>query len=215
MAARSHAAPFSDHLREAIALNRERLGQWSALSQGRTRAVSRLLIASEYATLPVAWWTERAAQRAGAAAVAALAACFVPMRNLPPIQRSAPVDAPHSLLQARRSATAAWAGAISAATRADAPQDAHAATATMLRTLAAAPGTLCMRRHLAESAARVACVLRSLNAREPARAILWALLERHALGIRFADVLDDLALPLQRDGIPILAHDLPPIPWEL
>jgi hypothetical protein len=69
-----------------------------------------------------------------------------------------------------------------------------------------------MRRHLAESAARVAAVIAACAPLHPARPLLWGLLLRHGVGFPAGDRLDDLALPLQREGIPILAHDLPSIP---
>lgn len=208
-------APFSDHLREAIALNRARLEPWAVLSQGRTRVVSRLLITSEYATLPVAWWTERQARRAAPSGLRDLDRCFVSMRDLPPVERAAPADAPQALRRARAAATTTWARAVAAARRADAPDAALAASLALLRDLADAPGALCMRRHLAESAARAGSVLMGLSRESAVRPVLWGLLQRHGLGFGAADRLDDLALPLQREGVPILAHDLPVIPWQV
>ena len=207
----SHA-PFSSHLRDAIAINRARTEPWAALSAGRSRIVSRSLIASEYATLPVAWWFEWHARSAGLDAVATLGRCFVEMRDLPPVAQAAPTDVSLVLRRRRGADTATWRRAVTAAQRADRADAALAASRALLDPLDDAPGTLCMRRHLAESAARVASVLRLPDTPPAARPFLWALLVRHGLGLSAADRLDDLALPLQRDGIPILAHDLPVIP---
>jgi hypothetical protein len=207
----SHA-PFSSHLRDAIAINRARTEPWAALSAGRSRLISRALIASEYATLPVAWWFEWHARSAGLDAVATLGRCFVEMRDLPPVTHATPRDAPHDVRRRRGADTSMWRGAVAAAQRADRADAAVAASRALLEPLDDAPGTLCMRRHLAESAARVASVLRLPETPREVRPVLWALLLRHALGLTAADRLDDLALPLQRDGIPILAHDLPVIP---
>lgn len=208
----SDLRPFSAHLREAIAVNRARAPRWAALTNGRTRLVSRLLVASEYATLPVAWHLERQARAAGSEALEALNRCFVPMGDLPPVTRAAPADAPAAVRSRRSTATATWRSAATAAWRADAPDVALAASRAMLHELAEAPGTLCMRRHLAESAARVAAVLQDTDRSRAAREVVWSVLLRHGMGFHVGDRLDDLALPLQRDGIPILAHDLPAIP---
>ena len=53
---------FERHLREAIALNRERAPKYAAISGGATRPISRALISAELALLPVARWFDAAAR---------------------------------------------------------------------------------------------------------------------------------------------------------
>jgi hypothetical protein len=207
-------APFTAHLREAIAINRDRADAWAALSHGRTRVLSRLLVASEMATLPFAWWVERQAKRSGPGMVEMLGRCFVAMRDLPPVVRVAPADAPAMLRAARADATERWRRSVDTARANHAPDAVVAHSKRLLRDLDDASGILCMRRHLLESSARVAFVMQHIPRNHRGRFVMWDLLQRHGLGLCVAERLDDLALPLQREGLPFLAHDLPAIPHD-
>jgi hypothetical protein len=204
--------PFGEHLREAIAVNRQRREGWSDLSAGRTRSISRWLIGSEVALLPVAAWCDRRAAREGAAGTAALARCFVPMHGLGPVALAAAADAPSALLAARGATRQSLVRALARARGRDEPLAAREVLASALDQLAAARGTLAMRRHVLESARRVASVLLDTDVPKAIRQLLWQFALQHAQALRAADMLDDLALPLQREGIPILENDLPAIP---
>src|SRR5215207_3680309 len=75
--------PFEHHLREAIALNRERAPRYAALSDGASRPISRGLIAAEYLLLPVARWFDRRAASYHRAGIPLLEDLFVPMALTP------------------------------------------------------------------------------------------------------------------------------------
>lgn len=87
-----------------------------------------------------------------------------------------------------------------------------------------APATLveaqlnAMRRHLEESRDRVRAVsarlrhLASVAGLPDPEPLLRKLVWWHERALPLADRLDALARPLQREGIPILVHDLPVIP---
>lgn len=209
------AGPFEAHLRDAIALNRERAPRYAALSHGASMSISRSLIAAEWLLLPVARWFDRRAAPYERAGIPLMQDCFVPMSDVPPFMASRPwppaasPPAPATPSRSRRRIRSAFRNGSFAAA-ADAVED-------ELRVLAAAPGHA-MLRHLLESARRIATVAPAhVSAAEvqglPSPApLLGRLLLLHLLGLETAMRLDRRAHVLQRQGIPILEQDLPPIP---
>src|SRR5687767_11786773 len=77
---------FAGHLREAMALNRERAAGYAALSDGQSRSLSRLLIGSEALTMGLAVGLEAAAAPYWHAGIPILCADFVPMDGAAPMQ---------------------------------------------------------------------------------------------------------------------------------
>lgn len=213
--ARSTAGAFEHHLREAIALNRERAPHYAALTAGRSRRISRVLITSELVLLPVARWFDRRAlpyERAGIPLMTSLfvpmagAAAFEPRRQAPQPGAASPPD----VGAIRRRIAAAWAER-SGAGLVEAIED-------ELAQLERTPATECMVRHLLESARRIAMLApthaeaaRTAGLPDP-QPMLLHLLRMHLWGLAAGAMLDDWARPLQLEGIPILAQDLPPIP---
>lgn len=212
---RRRAGPFEAHLRDAIGLNRERAPRYAALSSGASRSISRSLIAAEWLLLPVARWFDRRAAPYECAGIPLMQDCFVPMSGVPPFAVSCPCPsepvppAPATPFRTRRRIRSAFrTGSFPAAA---------GAIEAELRVLEAAPGHA-MLRHLLESARRIATVAPGHIARAeilglPSPALLLSrLLLLHLLGLETAALLDRRAHLLQRQGIPILAQDLPPIP---
>jgi hypothetical protein len=207
--------PFERHLREAIALNRVRAGPYAALSGGRSRLVSESLIASERLLLPLARWFDGRAEPYHRAGIPVLEAVFVPMTGLGPVERRAPLPGPgvgrHAGARARASRAVGQALARGDVARARAAVEAALARLSC-------PAVDGMRRHVLESARRVLTVAGPLGrlavARRlpPPEPLLHRLARLHVWSLPAADRLDDLALPLQLQGVPILVHDLPPIP---
>jgi hypothetical protein len=207
--------PFEHHLREALEINRARLSLYARLSGGRSVGISRRLIRSEQLLLPVAWWFDRRAEPYHRAGVRLLHDVFVAMSDAPaaptspgpPCRRDAP---PPSSAALRRSVGAGyvrggWGGAAAEADRA-------------LVRLQDSRGADCMLRHLLESVRRIAEVAPAaaeasahLGLPSPAR-LLNQLFRLHLWGLAPAARLDRDAYPLQREGIPILCADVPPIP---
>ena len=208
--------PFERHLREAIALNRERAPRYASLSGGASLVVSWALIASEVMLLPVARWFDRRAEVYHRAGVPLLESMFVPMSGALPFLPTRPAaarakDAPAPQPTAIRAR-------VIAAYRASSFAGAAAALEHELAALADTPGTDCMLRHLLESAYRVAelapnhiALAQERGLRSPAK-LLAVLFRMHLWGLYAASLLDRRALPLQARGIAILAQDLPPIP---
>ena len=211
--------PFEHHLREAIALNRERAPHYAALSDGASRPISRALIAAECLLLPVARWFDRRAAPYHRAGVPLLEDLFVPMALAPAFGSVRPMaddrpsgSGPRPRAIRRRVGRAYAEGGFASA---------DAALADELAALAVAPRADCLVRHLLESAHRLAtlaphhlarCEEQGLASPAP---LLARLLRLHLWGLTSASALDRRARPLHARGVPILAQDLPPIPvWS-
>ena len=203
-------------MRDAIALNEARAPLYGALSGGRSLAISRRLVRSERALLPVARWFDWRARRWERAGIPILEEIFVPMATAPAFtERGTEVRSTgdsanvstvrHAALRRFRDAGFEGAGTV---------------LGKAIDALGAQPGADCLVRHLLESAHRLTilapmhvCRAREKGLPSPAR-LLALLLRLHLWGLASARDLDDRARPLQARGIPILANDLPPIPRD-
>lgn len=212
----SAVGQFEGHLREAIALNRDRAPMYAALSSDASRPISRALIAAERLILPIARWFDRRAAPYEQAGVPLLESLFAPMSAAPPFLPVRPAGlresgqpSPEPAVIRRRVAAAYRAGSFPGA---------EDALASELAALASAPGVDCLVRHLLESAYRLSqlapvhvAAAQERGLRSPAP-LLARLLRLHLWALGPAGVLDRRAGPLQARGIAILAQDLPPIP---
>ena len=211
---RRSAGPFEAHLRDAIALNRERAPRYAALSRGASRSISRALIAAEWLLLPLARWFDRRAAPYERAGIPLMQDCFVPMSGAPPLADSRPWPA---VVRPAPATPALIRRRIRSAFRIGSFPAAADAIEAELRVLEAAPGNA-MLRHLLESARRIAAVApghvksATLQGMPSPAPLLTRLLLLHLIGLNAATLLDRRAHLLQRQGIPILAQDLPPIP---
>jgi hypothetical protein len=208
--------PFERHLREAIALNRERAPRYAALSRGQSRGISNALIGAEIGLLPLAKWFDAAARPYHAAGIPLLEDLFVSMANTPSFQDSRLMSAAAQVVSLKR--PRAIRQRVRRAFRAGSFAAAAAVLDEELTLLAVDPEANCMIRHVLESAHRLTLLApeqveqaRARGLRSPAP-LLRRLLALHLWGLRAANALDRRALPLQRRGIAILAQDLPRIP---
>lgn len=205
---------FERHMLEAIALNEARAPRYSSLTDGASLAISRRLILSERALLPVARWFDRSTRRWERAGIPILEEIFVPMATAPAFAergseiRGAGNPALDRTVRRRVMRSYRDAGFEGAAI----------VLRDAIDALSAEPGMDCLVRHLLESAYRLAMLApRHIEAaRERGLAsprwLLSLLLRLHLWGLGRARDLDARARPLQARGIPILAQDLPPIP---
>ena len=209
------SGPFERHLREAIALNRERAPRYAELSGGASRIISRRLIAAEYALLPVARWFDRRAAPYHRVGIPLLESLFESMA-LAPAFVAAPVTS-RSATAFVRLPTAPIRRRVWRAYRDGQFPDVVRALEHELAKLAASHAPNALVRHLLQSAQRLATLAprhealaleRGLASPAPIQA---RLLRLHLLGLRIAAGLDWRAHPLQSKGIAILAQDLPPI----
>lgn len=203
--------PFEQHIREAIALNRERAALYARATNGASNRVFRRFIFLEYAVLPFARWFDRRSRGYESAGVPLLSSVFESMSKVPEICLSAEMHdddgwspRPRAI---RRALLVAFrdGGFEGVARRAE----------EELRDLAVRPWRDCMLRHQLESIVRL-CTVAPENVREAiARGLpspeplLRRLFFFHLRGVSGSVWLDRPALPLQRKGVPILERDLP------
>ncbi len=199
---------------EAIALNEARAPLYSSLSDGASLAISRRLMVTERALLPVARWFDRRARRWERAGIPVLEEVFMPMETAPSfVARGREIRDPGNP-PLDRSVRQRVLGRY----REGGFEGAALALREAVDALMAEPGMDCLVRHLLESACRLALLapgqLRAARERElpSPRRLLALLLRLHLWGLGRARDLDEAARPLQARGIPILAQDLPPIP---
>ena len=199
---------------DAIALNEARAPLYSSLTNGASLAISRRLILTERALLPVARWFDRRARRWERAGIPILEEIFVPMASAPAFTERGKELRGAGNAPRDRSVRQRVLGSY----RDAGFEGAALALREAIDVLNAEPGVDCLTRHLLESARRVALLapghIRAASERGLAspRWMLSLLLRLHLWGLGRARELDVAARPLQARGIPILAQDLPPIP---
>lgn len=211
------SGPFTAHMREAIALNQERLPLYAQLTNGVSLPISRRLIRAEQLAIPIALWFDRAAMPYEARGIPLLSDAFVSMERAPAFAASPPLPpapprllAPREAWQLGRSVTRAYRqrGWGEAALVLDAALDA----------MADAPCYACMVRHLLESALRVALLAPHHAAQAEQHGLRgtaglsWRLVWLHLMALSQAAALDQQAAPLQARGVPIVCQDVPRVP---
>ena len=210
--ARTEPTPLADHLRDAIRLNRSRRAGYRQRGGLRADVLSRLLVASERALLPVAVLLDAQAARLPAPILAAelsdLARAPAADRPLPALVRSQ--DAPRPLGPLRRHARHALA-------RRDFATAARALDhlARALRQRERFDGRRrALAVHVAESAgvmaARGAAYARQTDGASEALSV--RLVRGHLALLPAALALDRLAAPVHARGVGLFVNDLPAIP---
>ncbi|HEX6368882.1 MAG TPA: hypothetical protein VF006_08115 [Longimicrobium sp.] len=213
------AAPASRcmerHMRDAAKLNRERMPLYAALTEGRSRGISRRLIWAERLSIPVAWYVDRRARPFQRAGIPVVCDDFVPMAETPAFRER--IDHPPPLSAFAPSDARRIRRAITRARRDGGFPAVSAAVEHELARLEGTPGFHCMVRHLLESALRIAnqaplyeARARELGLRSPA-GVSRMMLDLHLTALAEAAALDRRAAPLQARGIPIVCQDVPPI----
>lgn len=210
---------FSEHLREAIALNRERREHYATLTGGLSRGVSDLLIASEVLMLPVAAVFDARARWFQRAGIPIMCDDFMPMSDAAPLQTERGPRLQVSEL------VETWDGSLQRDIVLEAYNEegfggAARELEAALSVLATAPSFMCMTRHMLESALRAANLAPGYLEASRTRRMAWLGpddLSRDFLWLQLqalpaAHTLDRLAAPLQADGVGIVCRDVPPIP---
>lgn len=210
---------MATHLREAIALNRERMPRYAARTEGASERISRRLVATERQALLAAAYFDRRAEPYLRRGIGVVCEAFVPMALTPAYADSVdprPGDGPEAAAVSLAPAGEVR-GRVNRALRAEGFAGAARALEAEVARLAPAPRRHCMTRHLLESALRIAHVA-PRHAEAAARARLPSpeddarrLLDLHLYALDDAAELDALAAPMQARGVPILCRDVPPI----
>ncbi len=206
---------LTQHLSEAIELNRTRLPLYAARSDGQSRAISQLLIAGERLGLLTAKPLEALERPLRDDGVSILCEDLMPMRLTPEYQAiSQPAFTmdfvADTTTSARTEVLAAWKlGGYSAL---------EETADTWLQRLGNDGPYHCMVHHLLSSVARGAALAPGQIVRAEAHSkgplakkvidtFLWEQIELLSL----ARKIDQLAAPLQAEGLSIICGDVPPI----
>jgi hypothetical protein len=207
----------SHHLREAIALNSERLEKYFAVSGGMSLPVSLRLISIERAILLVVPALEIPAKFYQKRGVPVLCLDMVPMDNAPPfVERvSTPLEpySPKSGQELQDKLTQLYGqGNLNPL---------EELLEAELADLQATPSYHCLTRHLLESILRSARLepvyermSRDRGLPKP-NFISTTFIRAQIHQLKKAAEIDDQAAPLQAKGIPIICNDVPPIPTDV
>lgn len=206
---------FSEHVREAIRLNEERMPLYSSLSYGESRELSKDLIFTERTTWVAAKGFEIFAKKYWKAGIPVLCADFVPMSQTPAFKKSFDHDAPKEA-DYRRPDVDRWVDELHESIKMGFTTT-HATALRLLKEVESPKGFHCMAKHVLESIARVAYLAPQYETRAKAAGLVSpGYLERnnlklHLQGLKAAVGFDERAAPLQARGIPILCQDVPPL----
>ena len=211
--AKAQTSPcFREHLLRALALNEQRLSKYSLLSQGRSVVVSKSLIRMEKtmltvseAVMPFDLWNQPY-QRAH---FNLICESYVSMDLVPAFG---------TLQQKSNGQVIRWGsfGLKLAFTKGDFA-DIKAKSLVGIRALSVDPASHCLTRHFLESIARIASLAATADQKAlaqglpPPRNIFRSLIFGHLAMLNWAASIDRSALPLQKEGLPILCQDIPPI----
>lgn len=213
---------FYKHLKEAIALNRDRQEVYAERSQGRSRRLSRRLIAGETVSLPFAAYLDWRAREYNRRGIFVVAGDFVPMDSVratsePPRFRG--VVGPSDLMRLESRLMAYRRGLQGPLKNHDFRAIADRTLAELLEFERSEERLEChfaMTKHFLESLGFAAVNAIGYAARsEGETAKLSATLIRvQAVGLRDALALDRQAQEIHRLGVGILVNDMPEIPFK-
>lgn len=208
---------FTEHIDDAVALNEARAPFYSKQSQGRSDAISEALIRAEKRVRPYSRWLDRKARAFQREGIGIVCEEFVSMELVPQaVPRAATPTL--SLADFNSFDTRDFARNIRRAYKSDGFGAIRVIANLAIEELGHEPNFHCMVRHTIESLDRVAWLapVHMQEASDPhtqrkLRSLSWQLIEAHLLAMPTAARLDELAAPVQSDGLPILCNDLPPI----
>lgn len=213
------ASCFRDHLREAIALNRERMPLYAELTGGRSLPVSKALIASENRLLILSWLfdIDHRARRFELAGIGVTCESFLPMENTPPFRPRFP-DGPVPESRVYSLASLEVESRLRRAFQRGGERELGLEAQRILKVMDREKRIHCMTRHTLESIARIS-ILQSRHEEQarknslpsPASLHRW-MLKGHLSLLETTQRLDRMALPFNRKGIPLICQDVPPIP---
>lgn len=214
---------FYKHIADAIVINKARMPRYAALSGGRSKNLSRLLIWFEYTCVPFALWFDRKARPFNARGVPIGDDDFASMEAIKPLETPPPLrgrTSPEGWVELK-ALLKAYRRALSATTSAGDFMGAAAASAHFLHAIEEREkrhgAHLCMVRHFVESLG-----LAALNGPRFAEQtggetipLTRRLIQIQALGMISVLWFDKLAQPVHEMGAGILLNDVPDIPFLL
>ena len=206
---------LAKHLKDAIALNRARKPLYSELTQGRSEEISDLLISFEKLGIFTAYFYDYPARSFQEAGIPVICDDLASMSEAPQFATSAPkITAPFVPMN-----VAETKAEIKAAYARGGFEEVSEVSQSILDSLADEPGEHCLFRHFISSITRTASIApkhiekaKELNLPTSPAGLEWSFIRLQLLGLEGLEKIDELAAPLQAEGIPILCQDIPQIP---
>ncbi len=205
------------HLWDAIALNKARMPVYAELSDRDSKALSRILITSEYAALLAAYPFEHQARYFWQHDIPILCKDFVSMHTVKPIEGL--LDAyPPTLKEFSPPDGVKLQRELETLYRAQGFTGLHRRITDVIADLSDEPRFLCMTRHVLESAARIAWLAPQYDQlaaekglRKRPSDLSHAVLVLHLKSVPLAVAVDKRAAPLAARGLGIICDDVPSI----
>jgi hypothetical protein len=212
---------FAAHLREAIAVNRERREYYESRTRGASKEVSNRLIAQEKLALLAARAFDQRAKPFEDRGIPVVSGAFVSMRLAPDASKSCEGAriADEGTLAEARAVVARLASDVQAAMKLDDFSRAVDASRAALESIEAlekrASAHFAMCRHVIDSLGYCALVAIDSAKRSggTTTALSRDLVAIQTLALKSAVDTDRLAQAYQAQGVGILVNDLPPIPF--
>ncbi|WP_413293267.1 hypothetical protein ACLSU7_17945 [Bdellovibrio sp. HCB185ZH] len=209
---------MTEHIREAMALNKQRKPLYMKLSQGKSQTVSDKLIWIERKLMLAVPFADVWAAPYQAAGIPIMCQDLIEMSETPQFLSRNPegVDSLHNY---RRPDIATIKSHLLELFRAKAYLEIAEYADSQIKDLEQKPRYNCMVRHILESIRRMAALTpihaqkaRAKNMLSP-ESLSRTVLRTHILLLNDFAELDALAAPLQANALPILCQDVPYIPW--
>ncbi|WII72924.1 hypothetical protein QJS83_03440 [Bdellovibrio sp. 22V] len=211
-------ACLTDHIRDALKINKERAPHYARLSQGRSAEISKRLISMERKLSFIVPFADAWAIPYHMAGVNILCDDFIDMAYTPKFRSQNPEGA-DSILNFRRPNVETIKARLFELYKAKDYQGLAYYADHKIHELESVPRYNCMVRHVLESIRRMAALapLHDQKARHSLGVsslfLSRTVLRSHILLLDESTLIDTLAAPLQSEGLPIVCQDVPAIPW--
>lgn len=214
----SYAGHFTNHVKESIAINKERRPFYHTLTNGKSDEAYRRLISVERLILPSAAIYDFRASYFQKRGVPVLENEFRPMNPSPtfdPSQRKIPAEVIKDIPWKD------YRSELQALVKNRDREKLLSRSLEIINEMKTQPEYWCLTRHLVESVYRFAWFLpereraaKEKGIRSPAK-LLWEVMDYHLLGFSRFVRIDRLSAPVQKEGIPLLCSELPDLLSDL
>ncbi|QDK46177.1 hypothetical protein DOM22_13890 [Bdellovibrio sp. ZAP7] len=209
---------MTEHIREAMALNKERKPLYMKLSQGKSKPVSDKLIWLERKLMVAVPFADAWAAPYQAVGIPIICQDLIEMSKTPKFQsrNSEGIDSLHNY---RKPNITAIKSHLLELFKAKAYMSLAEYADSQIKDLEQAPRYNCMVRHILESIRRMAALTPVHERKALAKNMLSTemlsrtVLRTHIILLKDFAEIDELAAPLQANALPILCQDVPYIPW--
>lgn len=205
-----------EHLLRAMKLNRERQPLYARITANQSLPVSKALLQFEDELLTEAPLADIASLIYQLAGVPLLCREYVSMDLVPAFRSHSPLPVPN-LKDFRAVDIQRLSQELKTATTQENFPQIVLITRNWLAALSTQPQFHCLTRHFIESIGRAAALAPEQNALAkhrlhiPSLAISKAFIKGHLSKLKRTESIDELAAPIQSQGVPIICQDIPPI----